>query len=480
MGGGMTGPEPVAFLWALFALTMLGALLPLDVGRGRQDYVVLTIAATFVLGVLGPRGLWLIWGPVVVACLARRGGRWLVGTAAAITVGCSLATITYVGILGRDFPLRIDTGRNLAVADLVMTTAWIGTMSVRVLLHRLTRPAPDADAHEVFDAFDSPLVPYLLPTVAGAPILVGSVALYRPEDPWPALVALLWCLPVYAACRFELHRQRLARQLRHAAESRQRLAAIGEVTARIVHQSRHQAGLMGWSLHRLRRLVGDPSEEAVAAARHELDILTTAKQRIQETLDSELLQEPPREPRADAAGPPTIASVVEDVCGQLDDKARQGGIAIELDVDPATGALPAPAALREALFNVVDNATDAATTVVRVTATTPSGPGTSPGTSTSAGNGNGNGGHRQRGTGGSEVVVLVSDDGPGIASEAAGRLYEPFFSTKPDGSGMGLAIADALVAELGGHLRHERVDGTTVFRLCLSTPAAASRSSPTR
>ena len=39
------------------------------------------------------------------------------------------------------------------------------------------------------------------------------------------------------------------------------------------------------------------------------------------------------------------------------------------------------------------------------------------------------------------VLIVVEDDGPGIPEELAGRVWEPFFSTKPEGSGTGLGLA---------------------------------------
>lgn len=64
----------------------------------------------------------------------------------------------------------------------------------------------------------------------------------------------------------------------------------------------------------------------------------------------------------------------------------------------------------------------------------------------------------------------MEDDGPAVPEAVASRLYEPFFSTKEDGTGMGLAIADALLAELGGRLHHERHAATTRFVLTLLPP----------
>ena len=51
-------------------------------------------------------------------------------------------------------------------------------------------------------------------------------------------------------------------------------------------------------------------------------------------------------------------------------------------------------------------------------------------------------------------------------------MFEPFFSTKESGTGMGLAIADAAVGELGGSLRHHRAAGTTTFVITLPTTGA--------
>ncbi|HSK44192.1 MAG TPA: PAS domain-containing protein [Candidatus Binatia bacterium] len=53
-----------------------------------------------------------------------------------------------------------------------------------------------------------------------------------------------------------------------------------------------------------------------------------------------------------------------------------------------------------------------------------------------------------------EFRLIIADDGPGIALEHRGRIFEPFFSTKPEkGSGLGLWMARGITSKYGGSIR---------------------------
>ncbi len=74
--------------------------------------------------------------------------------------------------------------------------------------------------------------------------------------------------------------------------------------------------------------------------------------------------------------------------------------------------------------------------------------------------------------GGSRWVRLtVADSGPGISAEQIYRIFEPFFSTKVRGIGLGLAICRAIVDNHGGKLRVSSTPGDG-SRFSVTVPAA--------
>ena len=66
------------------------------------------------------------------------------------------------------------------------------------------------------------------------------------------------------------------------------------------------------------------------------------------------------------------------------------------------------------------------------------------------------------------IEIAVKDSGPGIADDMAAKLFTPFTTTKPCGMGMGLFIANAIVAAHGGDMRAaNRPEGGAVFSFTL-------------
>jgi signal transduction histidine kinase len=76
---------------------------------------------------------------------------------------------------------------------------------------------------------------------------------------------------------------------------------------------------------------------------------------------------------------------------------------------------------------------------------------------------------------GAEWRVVVSDTGRGISAEDLEHVLDPFFSTKADGTGLGLPIARQIAAAHGGALRIESVPGVGT-RVEVRFPLAAAPS----
>ncbi|MBI3932349.1 MAG: HAMP domain-containing protein [Acidobacteria bacterium] len=73
------------------------------------------------------------------------------------------------------------------------------------------------------------------------------------------------------------------------------------------------------------------------------------------------------------------------------------------------------------------------------------------------------------------VEVVVEDDGPGVDAEARARVFEPFFSTKTAGSGLGLALVKKIAEDHGGGVALDSGPGGTRATLWLPAASAAQR-----
>ena len=61
--------------------------------------------------------------------------------------------------------------------------------------------------------------------------------------------------------------------------------------------------------------------------------------------------------------------------------------------------------------------------------------------------------------------IMIADDGPGIPAENRPRLFDPFFTTREGGIGLGLTVTHQIVSQHGGHIR---VDDSSLNGACFT------------
>jgi signal transduction histidine kinase len=77
------------------------------------------------------------------------------------------------------------------------------------------------------------------------------------------------------------------------------------------------------------------------------------------------------------------------------------------------------------------------------------------------------------------VRLAVGDSGPGISPENLGKIFDPFFSTKVKGTGLGLALVQQIVSDHGGRIEVDLPPaGGTTFAILLPAAAQSERAPP--
>jgi signal transduction histidine kinase len=77
------------------------------------------------------------------------------------------------------------------------------------------------------------------------------------------------------------------------------------------------------------------------------------------------------------------------------------------------------------------------------------------------------------------VRLAVGDSGSGISPENLGKIFDPFFSTKDKGTGLGLALVQQIVTDHGGRIEVDLpATGGTTFAILLPPAARAAIAPP--
>ena len=220
----------------------------------------------------------------------------------------------------------------------------------------------------------------------------------------------------------------------------ERLAAVGKMAAMITHEVRNPLSSIGLNTELLQDELVDSSDEAKKLLRsihREVDRLTAI---TEEYLAFARLPKPKLAPESVSSMVGALAQFVRE-----DLAAKNVQLVVELGPgDPI--ALVDAAQIRQCLINLVRNATEAL-----------------------AGKGGGTVILRTRRIG-DRIMIEVEDNGVGIAADVLPRMFDPFFSTKEGGSGLGLALTQQIVKDHGGDLAVQSTVGKgTTFTV--SVPA---------
>jgi len=236
------------------------------------------------------------------------------------------------------------------------------------------------------------------------------------------------------------------RELQEQIAQAERLADLGRMAANIAHEIRNPLGAIVNSINVLRR-------PGAASDKRLLDIVTEEADRLDGIIREFLL----------FARPPARTIVACDV-GELlrntvelfrrDVKVPSD---VEVRVTLAPGLAPVaadPNQMRQVLWNLLTNAVEGP------------GDGASPGLVDV---------EAAPSDDGLSLAISVTDDGPGVSDPAA--VFAPFFTTKAQGTGLGLAVVDRIVRDHGGSISVENVP-TRGARFTMRLPAVTSPLTP--
>lgn len=275
------------------------------------------------------------------------------------------------------------------------------------------------------------------------------------ELPWAAMLA--WaagCALVLAMAQAALQQRAERRRAQELLRLGQvgRLNALGELAAGLAHELNQPLTAVLANANAAQRLLADDPpelddarraiEQAAGQARRAADVVG----RLRRTVE--------RPELGTRLAPQGLDEAVRRALDLIEPECRRAGVAPELRADADITVQADPVALEQIVHNLLSNALQALqmvpTTERRLTLTTE--------------------------VEGARGVLRVRDSGPGIAPDALPRLFEPFFSTRAGGLGLGLSLCETLAAGMGGELTGSNA-ATRGAEFRLALPLAPARNS---
>ncbi|HEY7521189.1 MAG TPA: ATP-binding protein [Methylomirabilota bacterium] len=243
-----------------------------------------------------------------------------------------------------------------------------------------------------------------------------------------AVFITLYFLSTFAVIIMVLERARSESERLHARlREVERLATAGELAAGMAHEIRNPLAAI---INATALLTDDdltPDERATTLA-----AVRTEARRLNRILSDFLHFARPQEARRTSGD---IADVVQHVGALIrNDYSRASRVDVKVAVDPGVPRFAFDRdQVTQVLWNVALNGVEAMNGRGRLSLEVA----------------------RQNG----DVALAVSDTGPGIPHERLAHVFEPFYSSKPNGSGLGLTIAERIVAAHGGRIEIDAAPG---------------------
>lgn len=227
----------------------------------------------------------------------------------------------------------------------------------------------------------------------------------------------------------------------------ERLAALGQLSAGLAHELRNPLGTIRASAEMLKKSVAAHDEVASELA----GFISSEVDRMNSLVTRFLEFARPMELRLETC---ELAEVIDRAIARVERDSGAGRAVIYKNYSPDIRPFPMDAELLErVIYNLVLNAVQASPAGGAVTVKTR--------------------------PAGEAVEISVIDRGAGIEPKHLENIFNPFFTTKPDGVGLGLSIVSKIVDQHGGTMSVESEAGRgSVFRVYLPTKPAGAASSP--